>query len=288
MINDSNVRIPDDQLQDVIKIIAEGGNGMDIFRAKIRSSNGTPVSERQAQRYAAKARQVILQSDPEMLKNFLNAETYMPEYVIEEEESDYPTVIVPKTNNRSCVFDIEVNAPSFGAMTRYSHFLICASFFPLDGEEPYTLALNFDEHRDDRWLLYDVMNELAKYTFIIGHNVKGFDLNWLYSRIMTHSWQVPKRLFYYDTYQASRRIPILARKGLGRLIDLFNYDEAVKTDVTPMTWDRISSNKEQDFNESMKYIVNHCENDVKANRYIYDIMMTYDPHPRWGLWPLNG
>lgn len=288
MINDSNVRIPDDQLQDVIRLVANGKSGMDIHRAGIRNSNGVPVSERQAQRYAAKAKQIISQSDPEMLKNFLNAETYMPEFEIEEEESDYQTVIVPKTNNRSCVFDIEVNSPSFGAMTRYSHFLICASFFPLDAEEPYTLTLNFEEKRDDRWLLYDVMNELAKYTFVIGHNVKAYDLNWLFSRIMTFGWETPKRLFYYDTYQASKRIPILARKSLGRLIDLFNYDEAVKTDVTPMIWDRISSNKEQDFNEAMEKIVYHCSNDVKANRYIYDVMMQYDPAPRWGLWPLNG
>lgn len=288
MLNDSNVRIPDDQLQDVVKIIAEGGNGMDIHRAKIRNSNGVPVSERQAQRYAAKARQIILDLDSQVLSQIVGAERYMPGFQIEEADSDYLPVIVPRVNNRSCIFDIETNAPSFGRMNTHTHFLICASFYPLDGEAPYTLALDFDEQREDKWLLYDVLNELAKYTFVIGHNVKGYDINWLMTRVMGKGWRIPNRLFYYDTYQAARRIPLLTKKSLGSLMEFFNYRGATKTSVDPQTWDMISSPKIKDFEYAMSRVVHHCEQDVIGNRYIYDVMMQYDPQPRWGLWPLNG
>lgn len=283
MITDSNVRIPDAELPRVIQMIYEGKSGMDIFRAGIRNSNGVPVSQRQAQRYAALARKIIAETDKETLKNFINPNTYMPDYEFEELDTDYPQVLVPQVKNRSCVFDIEVNAPVFGRMTTYSTFLICASFYPLDEEKPYTLTIDFDEQRNDKWLLYDVLNELAKYTFVIGHNIKGYDINWLMTRVMHHSLKVPKRVFYYDTYQAAKRVPVMTKKSLGHLMDFFRYDGAEKTSINPQMWDRIQSNKKRDFDEALKEIVYHCENDVIGNKYIYDVLMTYDPRPSWGL-----
>jgi hypothetical protein len=111
---------------------------------------------------------------------------------------------------------------------------------------------------------------------------------------MQEGWSIPKRVFYYDTYQAARRIPIATKKSLGGLMDFFKYKAAEKTQIMPLEWDRISSNKIKDFNDALygdgnsKGILFHCENDVIGNRYIYDVMMQYDPAPKWGLWPLNG
>jgi hypothetical protein len=220
-----------------------------------------------------------------MMEKFLASDKYMPDLLIEDGDTDYPPVIVPRTLNRSCIMDIEVNAPSFNRMGRYSHFLLCVSFLPLDAEKPYTLKLNFEDRRDDRRLLYEVFNEMAKYTFIIGHNVKGYDINWLLTRAMFYGWDIPKRLFYYDTLSAAKRIPIATRKSLGHLMDFFRYDGAEKTQIMPLSWDRVSSNKIKDFEAAMEEIVYHCENDVIGNRYIYDVLMQYDPKPSWGLWP---
>jgi hypothetical protein len=284
-IDNPNVDIPDDSMQKVIAIVASGGSGADIYRAGILNSNGVPVSERQARRYRYEAEKIIERLDPDMMDRFLKAESYMPDLLIEDGDTDYPPVIVPRTYNRSCIMDIEVNSPSFGTMGRFSHFLVCVSFLPLESDVPYTLTLDFNDRRDDRRLLHRVFNEMAKYTFIIGHNVKGYDINWLHTRAMFYGWETPKRIFYYDTYQASRRIPILSKKGLGRLMDFFRYKGAEKTQIMPLSWDRISSNKELDFNEALDEIVYHCENDVKGNRYIYDVLMQYDPKPVWGRWP---
>lgn len=287
-IDNPNVDIPDESMQKVIGIVAGGGSGADIFRAGIKNSNGVAISERQARRYREEAEKIIARLDPKMMDKFMKADKYMPDFLIEDSDTDYPPVIVPRTLNRSCVLDIETNAPSFHRMGRYSHFLICVSFLPLDDEKPYTLSLEFSDKRDDRRLLYEVLNEMAKYTFIIGHNVKGYDVNWLMTRAMFYGWEIPKRLFYYDTYQAARRVPIGTKKSLGHLMDFFRYSDAEKTQIMPLNWDRISSNKQRDFDQALKEVIYHCENDVIGNRYIYDVMMQYDPKPSWGLWPING
>lgn len=284
-IKDPNVDIPEEEIQKVLELVANGASGSDIYRAGIKNTNGVPVSERQARRYRAAAEDLLNKMDDQMFNRFVASDKYMPTLLIEDEETDYPPVIVPHTYNRSCIMDIEVNSPSFNRMGRYSHFLICTSFYPLDGDGPYTLTLNFEDRRDDRRLLWEVLNEMAKYTFVIGHNVKGYDINWLLTRVMFYGWEIPKRLFYYDTYQAARRIPIATKKGLGSLMDFFRYKDAEKTQIMPLNWDRISSNKPKDFYEALDQVVYHCENDVIGNRYIYDVLMQYDPKPSWGLWP---
>jgi hypothetical protein len=284
-ISDPNVDIPDDQMKEVIKIVLNGGNGTDIYKAGIKTTNGTSISERQARRYRAAAEEVISSLDQNMLDNYLKSNRYMPDLILEETDTDYPPVIVPPTMNRTAIMDIETNAPSFGTMGRFSHFLICVSFLPFDTGIPYTLSLNFEDRRDDRRLLHEVLNEMAKYTFIIGHNVKGYDINWLQTRAIFYGWETPKRLFYYDTLSAARRIPLMSRKSLGHLMDFFRIDSAEKTQVFPLKWDRISSNKRRDFDEALSEICYHCEQDILGNREVYDILMQYDPRPSWNLWP---
>jgi hypothetical protein len=284
-VKDPNVDIPEESLREAIRIVLRGGTGMDIFRAQLPTSLGHPVSERQARRYRVVAEEIIEQLPADTISRMLVEDNYMPDMVIEEEETAYPPILVPPVNNRTAVVDIEVLSPSFNRMGRYSHFLLCASFLPLDTGEVYTHSIQWKDQRDDRRVLHEVLNEMAKFEFVIGHNVKGYDINWLMTRCMFYGWDVPKRFFYYDTFSASKRIPIATRKSLGHLMDFFRIDEAEKTQIMPMHWDKVRSPIETDFNEAMADVVYHCENDVVGNRRLYDIVYRYDTKPSWKLWP---
>jgi len=281
---DPNVDIPEESLREAVRIVLGNGTGADIFRAKLDTSAGTPVSERQARRYRKVAEDVIAELPQETIKRMIKDDEYMPDMLVQEEETAYPPILVPAVNNRSAILDLEVLSPSFNRMGRYSHFLLCASFYPFDGE-PYTLSLQWDDQRDDRRLLHQVLNEVAQYEFIVGHNVKGYDINWLMTRCMFYGWQIPRRLFYYCTYAAAKRIPIATRKSLGHLMDFFRITEAEKTQILPVQWDRIRSPYKADFDNAMRDIVYHCENDVIGNRRLYDIVYRYDMKPVWKLFP---
>jgi hypothetical protein len=284
-IKDPNVSIPEDTLRESIRIVLAGGTGADICRAGLLTSAGTPVSERQARRYKKAAEDVIAELPQETIERMLIDTNYMPDMVIEEGDTAYPPILVPPVNNRTAIVDIEVLSPSFNRMGRYSHFLLCTSFLPLDTGKVYTLSLEWEDQRDDRRLLHQVLNELSQFEFIIGHNVKGYDINWLMTRCMFYGWDTPNRLFYYDTYSASKRIPIATGKSLGHLMDFFRVTEAEKTQIMPLHWDMIRSPFQNDFDTAMQDVVYHCENDVVGNRRIYDIVYRYDTKPSWKCWP---
>jgi hypothetical protein len=284
-IKDPNVDIPEETLREAIRIVLAGGTGADIHRAKLLTSMGTPVSERQARRYRKVALDVIDELPKESIERMLVEDNYMPDMLFEEEDTSYPPILVPVVNNRTAIMDIEVLSPAFNRMGRYSHFLLCVSFLPLDTGEVYTLNLQWEDQRDDRRLLHEVLNELTNYEFIVGHNVKAYDINWLLTRSMFYGWDIPKRLFYYCTYAGSKRVPILTGKSLGNLMDFFRIDEAEKTKIMPMHWDMIRSPHRGDFDQAMTDVVYHCENDVVGNRRLYDIVYRYDLKPSWKLWP---
>jgi len=287
-IKNNDVNIPESEIRKIIEIVLAGGTGADVYRAGIKTSKGEPVSERQARRYKNEVSKLIEELPEEILDNFRRGEYMADEVFGVDEETAYPPVIVPQQHLKSCVVDLEVLSPAFNLMGKYSHLLICASFLPMDTREPYTLELTFEDKNDDRRLLREVINELSKYDFVIGHNVKGYDINWLMTRIMFYGWDMPDiRLFYFDTYSSLRRVPLLHRKSLGHAIDFFRIEDAEKTNVMPVSWDRIRSPHQQDFNKAMEEIVYHCENDVVANGTLFDILWhkRYDPKPKWTLWP---
>lgn len=275
-----------EDISKILKIVKNGGTGGDIMRAGVKTSGGNLVSERQARRYRKVAEQVIGGLDDEILDKFISGESYMEHFEVDVDRvTDYPTVRAPRLQNKTAVFDIEVMAPMFGRMSKYSVYLLCASFYDFETNEVKTFSINHEDERDDSRLLLEVMRELEKYTFVIGHNVKCYDLNWLVTRAIFYGWDLPKRAFYYDTYHAAKRIPILHKKGLGNLIDFFRIKEAEKTQIMPLEWDKANSPYKEDFDEAMEAIIYHNQQDVIANREVYDLVMRYDPKPSWRLWP---
>lgn len=173
---------------------------------------------------------------------------------------------------KAAVFDIEVMDFSSGGLLKN---MICTSILPLDSQEAITLSINFDDAGDDRRLLQDVIQELAEYDILIGHNIIAFDFNWINSRLMYHDLPpMPKRWLYYDTYQAAKRMAIKAdRKSLAFLGDYFRIEND-KTAVLPIAWQRCASRKKAEFCAGLADVVDHCERDVLLNRQLF-----------YALWP---
>lgn len=182
--------------------------------------------------------------------------------------------INPHALLKAAVFDIECT--DFGT-EGYSGLLICTSILPLDGSDNVqTVALRYDDHNDDRRVLKETIAVLAQYDILIGHNVAAFDFNWLHSRWLFHDsrgsdvgdWP---RWLYGDTFQMAKALAIKTRKGLGNLIDYFDI-EGVKTTIYRTSWNKIRSYDQAEFTQGLHDIVYHCEQDVIANRNLWDIL----------------
>ena len=185
-----------------------------------------------------------------------------------------PIEAIPVTTFRACVFDIEcMDFKSDG----YQDHLACVSFLPLEeGAEVYTIKVEFKDNRNDKEMLSEVIEELAKYDIVVGHNVAAFDLNWLNSRAMYYGMVMPKSWLYYDTYQVAKTMAIKsATKSLAGLCAYFGIDSE-KTSVQKADWTLVDSPVKAEYEWAMGEIVDHCEKDVIANRALFDVIWKYD------------
>lgn len=176
---------------------------------------------------------------------------------------------------KAAVFDIETADFTTGG---YRDYMICGCILPLDQKEPmYVNKLKFEESLDDRRLMAEYVTEMRRYDILIGHNIAGFDFNWLNSRAMYHGvGPMGKRWMYYDTYQASKRLAIKAdRKSMVFLADFFRL-KYIKTSVMPVSWGMMDSRNKDEFTEALADIVYHCEQDVLTNRQLFDALWARD------------
>lgn len=192
-------------------------------------------------------------------------------YYREHITSSTTRISVPQMNMDAVVFDIETT--DFGT-EGFSGHLVCCSFLPLNTGEVKTLQIEFDEHGDDRRLLEDVAQELAKYPFHIGHNIAAFDYNWLNSRLRFHSLSTLNTAVYFDTYQVAKSMALKTSKGLGNLVDYFGL-EGVKTTIYRTSWSQVNSPYEVDYDRAISEITEHCALDVEANRRLLDVLHFY-------------
>lgn len=179
----------------------------------------------------------------------------------------------PKITLDAAIFDIETMDFSAGGVVDH---LICVSILPLDQPEPATYRLNFADNGNDVRLLKEIIDALNTFDILIGHNIAAFDLNWLTSRALYHGLSIDKRFLYYDTYQAARRMAIKAdRKSLAFLADFLRVP-FTKTAVHPVSWSHVASRDKDEFEEAMNDIIYHCEQDVLANREIFNAIYPRD------------
>lgn len=168
---------------------------------------------------------------------------------------------------RSAVFDLETT--DFNTAS-YKGFLICCCILPLDSDEVQTYQIEFGDP-DDRRVLAEAIQALSAFDILIGHNISGFDLPWLASRVAYHNFPPFRRWYSIDTYQWSKRAKLRTRKKLSTLIDYFGVT-GIKTAVEESSWNEIRSPFPSEFNAARDDIVYHCELDCFANRDVFDAL----------------
>lgn len=208
--------------------------------------------------------------------NSMHGKIYREQKRLSEESVPYNvhTKSAPRVTLRAAVYDIETMDFKAGGICDH---MICGCILPLDSDEIITSSLLWGDQRDDRRLLNEFVGLLSEFDILIGHNITAFDGGWLRSRLAYHGMPYPeKRWLHYDTYQAARRMAIKAnRKSLAFLCDFFRVP-FVKTAVLPVAWSMIDSPNQDEFRKALQDITYHCEEDVKSNRNLFDV-----------LWPLD-
>jgi len=184
------------------------------------------------------------------------------------------TVAYPEVKMNAAVFDIETT--DFNTSGINGH-LVCTVVLPLGAKKATVHQIEFSDNRDDRRLLQEVLDDLSKYDILIGHNIKAFDLNWLYSRNMYFGGGKLPAWNVYDTYQAARGIAIkIESKSLGALGSYFGV-KGNKTRIFRTDWSMVDSPNEEEFNRAIQEIVDHCVADVQLNRGVFNALWAYDP-----------
>lgn len=276
------VTITKEQYPVIMDLVLNGASGAEISRT-LRYMELGEITSRQGRR----------------MRSLMEAHlpTVVDNYVPPEDPYRMLTAVKPVTMG-AVIFDLECLSPSFWNFLPGSHGLLCGSFLPnLGGDswgEPYTLKITFDEMQrvNERRLLLDIMDELRKYQFVIGHNVKGYDINLLLTKLMYY--RIPlgtTRFYYYDTFSSLKRNAIKTGKGLGNMINFMRLpiEVAEKPEVTALQWDSVRTGDEDLFEDIMEVVVDRCESDVNANLQVFSLMMDdelrYDRKPSWMLWP---
>lgn len=171
---------------------------------------------------------------------------------------------------RAGVFDVETQ--SFDAIGEDGVF-VCGCILPLDSDEIITSRLEVADKGDDKRALAEFIGHLWTFDILIGHNIIAFDLNWLNTRRMYHGMPNLRSWLLFDTYQASRALPLSSGgKSLGNLEDVFGL-EGIKTTIRKTTWSKARSQDPEVFATSMAKTIYHCEQDVIGQRELFDVLL---------------
>jgi len=180
-----------------------------------------------------------------------------------EPDSQYKRVFL-----RSAVFDIETTDLRAVGLQGY---MLAGCILPLDSDEVATYQIQFEDQADDKRLLTEYLDALSKFDLLIGHNIAAFDFNHMHSRAMRHGVAWPRTFLVFDTYQVAKSLAFRGYKGLAMLCDALDIP-CIKTSVYPRQWNEVRSWKREAFNEAMDQICYHCEQDVRANRLLFDAL----------------
>ena len=198
---------------------------------------------------------------------------------------------------KAAVFDIETSAlEGIGA-----GILICACVRPLATGRTRTFRIDAYKYeqspefgffdRQEKDLLSAVLEELAKYDLLIGHNIVNFDIGFLRTRAYRYSVPFQLNPFVYDTMPAFKRVKLRTvlnavgkpTASLAMIADLLGLDQE-KTAIYPAEhWQTIWGNDAQRL-EALNYIVDHCVKDVRMNAQAYEILLPLDWKAKIGRW----
>lgn len=190
---------------------------------------------------------------------------------------------------KSAVFDIETTSLEGvgGGM------LLCVCVRPLSTNRTRTFRIDSYKYdpspeygvfeRQEKDLMQDVLEELRKYDLLIGHNIEGFDVNFLKTRayLLKTPWFLAP--LTYDTMKAFRRTgyrTVLNKigkpsAGMAMVSDFLRIDQ-LKTSIYPVDWWQAVWGNERKRTEALNEIVDHCQRDVRCNAQMYEILLPAD------------
>jgi len=151
--------------------------------------------------------------------------------------------------------------------------IICASFLPQDGEDPYTfhaIERKFmrPDNQDDGALASAIRDELEKYDIIVGWNSKMFDLKFLNSRLL-HAGERTKNPQHHVDGMWAWRSKASAWSGLAAAQQYIAPDGDEKTKIEWDQWVRVLGWNKELREAAMAEITHHCELDVRVLREVY-------------------
>lgn len=190
---------------------------------------------------------------------------------------------------KSAVFDTETTSLEGvgGGM------LLCVCVRPLATNRTRTFRIDSYKYdpspeygvfeRQEKDLMQDVLEELRKYDLLIGHNIEGFDVNFLKTRayLLGIPWFLAP--LTYDTMKAFRRTgyrTVLNKigkpsAGMAMVADFLRIDQ-LKTSIYPVDWWQAIWGNEIKRIEAINEIVDHCQRDVRCNAQMYEILLPAD------------
>ena len=184
----------------------------------------------------------------------------------------------------ACVLDIETTAlEAVGG-----GFILCAVLKPLGNKSVkiFRVDRSHDELGKEKNMLTKLIAELKKYDLVIGHNLEGFDFNYIKTRAMILKVPFPQRPLIYDTYKGFKRTgyrTVLTRMGkpsgsLDMVIDLFRKKQR-KTKIYPNHhWDTVWGSPPER-HAAMRDLIEHCVADVLMNEELFWYVFEADYSP---------
>jgi len=169
-----------------------------------------------------------------------------------------------------------------------SGVLLCAVIKPI---RKAPITFRYDEMKcrpgHEKRLVAAVLDEIAKYHLLIGHNLVNFDFPFLKSRAMYFNITTVPHPLAYDTYKAFRRVGYRTRlNGYGKpaaslafVADFFGVPQE-KTGIYPREWWTVVWEEGKRRQEAMDAICAHCVSDTRMTEEVYWKLMPQDVNAR--------
>ena len=172
------------------------------------------------------------------------------------------------------IFDLETSG-----LYANSSIVLCAVIKPYgkdrySGDVPLkTRIIRADEYKswkdgksNNREIIRDIVDELARYDILVAHNGQYFDKAFLNSACIKYGFEPKLRTMkFIDPVMIARKHMRIARNSLASLIDYLDIKDT-KTPIKFEHWMKASLDSNSD---SLGYIVKHCVKDVKALEGVY-------------------
>lgn len=117
---------------------------------------------------------------------------------------------------------------------------------------------------NDKWIIEEFRKAAEQADAIVMHYGSVFDYPYLQARALAHGLPLLPKVPYIDTWRIARKGLALSSNRLASLSRLLGVEE--KTPLSGRIWVKATSGDAK----SIKYIVEHCKQDVRVLEQVYD------------------